>query len=293
MLPDNLRTKDIKPELCGYIREAQLMLDPANVPDEKVIHDVRVLMKKCRASIKLLKTQMNEESFNREYFTYREVGRIMRSWRETSVHRKILKDLKKRFPDLFLHLKDNEKINQLLGRPEVVNILSQEMKEALEEITGSLHKSSYRLRFSNMGNIDPKLILGELEKSYDTVSLCFLKARNYPKDVNIHEFRKKTKDFLYQLTFFSSLKQRVIKDLEKRLDALGQNLGKFNDHAVLIKSLGYKFPSEEINSAVDELIVIIKQEQDRYLSKVWPSALRLFRPGKKLTDLIGLSTQIL
>jgi hypothetical protein len=53
MLPDYVKLKDIKPELCGYIRDAQLMLDPGKVPGEKTVHDVRVLMKKSRASTSL------------------------------------------------------------------------------------------------------------------------------------------------------------------------------------------------------------------------------------------------
>jgi hypothetical protein len=161
------------------------------------------------------------------------------------------------------------------------------MKEGLEKIIGLLYKSGYRFRFRSMNNLDQKLITGELEKTFDNVSSCFLKARNYNKNVNLHEFRKKTKDFLYQLTFFRSLDPKAIKSLEKRIEALGQNLGKYNDYAVLIKSLDYTYPSGENSSAIDELIVIIKQEQDRYLLKVWPSAFRIFRPGKKLTNLPG------
>ena len=76
MPEDNITLIDIKPVLCGYILEAQQMLGPG-VPDEKMIHDVRVLMKKSRAAIKLLKTQTDEVSFNREYSAFREVGRIM------------------------------------------------------------------------------------------------------------------------------------------------------------------------------------------------------------------------
>jgi hypothetical protein len=80
----------------------------------------------------------------------------------------------------------------------------------------------------------------------------------------------------------------VIKDLEKKLEAMGQNLGKYNDHAVLIDTLGYKYPSGMNSSAFDELIVIIKQEQDKYLSRVWPAAYRIFRPGRKLENVLGL-----
>lgn len=292
MPEDNFKLIDIKPVLCGYIMEAQQMLGPG-VPDEKVIHDVRVLMKKSRASIKLLKNQMDVESFNKEYLIFREVGRIMRTWRENSVHRKLLKDLKKRFPELFSRLNDNEKINILSGIQQILNEPLPEMKKDLEKIIGILHKSIFRIRFQAMNNLDQKLIRGELERTFDNVSACFLKARNYTRNINLHRFRKKTKDFLYQLSFFRSLDPKAVKSLEKRIEALAQNLGKYNDYAVLITTLGYTYPSGENSKALDELIVIIKQEQDKYLLKVWPSAFRIFRPGNKLADLPGFKVPVI
>ena len=292
MPEDTFNLIDIKPVLSGYIMEAQQILGPG-VPDEKVIHDVRVLMKKSRASIKLLKTQTDEESFKREYSAFREVGRIMSVWRENSVHRKLLKDMKKRFPELFSRLKDNEKIHLLSAIQQIRNEPSPEMMKDMEKITGILHKSAFRIRFWVMNHPDQKLIRVELEKTFDNVSACFLKARNYPKNINLHTFRKRTKDFLYQLFFFRSLNPKAIKSLERRIEALGQNLGKYNDYAVLISSLGYFYPSEEKSNALDELIVIIKQEQDKYLSKIWPSAFRIFRPGKRLADLPGFKVRVI
>ena len=138
-----------------------------------------------------------------------------------------------------------------------------------------------------MNNLDPHLLLKELELTFNAVTGSYLKARNYPKSINIHEFRKITKDFLYQLYFFRSLKPKVIKDLEKRLENIAQNLGKYNDHAVLIRALDYKYPSAENSSAVDELMVLIKKEQDRYLMKVWPAAFKIFRPGQRLANVLG------
>jgi CHAD domain-containing protein len=249
-------------------------------------------MKKARASIRLLKSQMVEESFNREYSALRDVGRIMRSWRETSVHRKLLKYLKKKYPELFSYLTENEMINLLLSKPEINFEPSPEMKRDIENIIDILHKSAYRWRFRSMNNLDPHLLLKELEITFDSVSGSYLRARNYPKSVNVHEFRKITKDFLYQLCFFRSLKPKVIKDLEKRLDNMAQNLGKYNDHSVLIRTLDYKYPSLENSSAIDELMILIKGEQDRYLSKVWPAAFKIFRPGQKLVNVLGFKVLV-
>jgi len=293
MLPDYVRLKEIKPALCGFIREAQFKLDPDEVPDEFKVHDVRVLMKKSRATIRLLKSQMDDESFNLEYSVLREVGRIMRSWRETSVHRKLLKYLKKKYPELFIHLTDNEKIRLLVSKPEIQKEPSPEMRKDIEKIIEILHKATYRWRFRSLNNLDPHLLLKELETTYNCVSGSYLKARNYPKSVNVHEFRKITKDFLYQLYYFRSLKPKVIRGLEKSLDSIAQNLGKYNDHAVLIRTLDYKFPSAGNTSALDELIVLIKAEQDKYLRKVWPLAFRVFRPGRKLVSVLGFKVLVI
>ncbi len=66
-----------------------------------------------------------------------------------------------------------------------------------------------------------------------------------------------------------------------------RNLGKYNDLAQLIISLAYKYKPGSPNPALDELIVLIREEQDKCLSKVWPTARRIFNPGQRLINLLG------
>ena len=46
MGPDIIKLKDIKPALSGYLKETLGFLDLSPVPDDRIIHDIRVLMKK-------------------------------------------------------------------------------------------------------------------------------------------------------------------------------------------------------------------------------------------------------
>ncbi|MGD0342340.1 MAG: CHAD domain-containing protein [Bacteroidales bacterium] len=284
---DFVKLKEIKPVLSGYIRETQALLKLAPVPDDKTIHDVRVLMKKARAAMKLISSQIDEESFNRDYFTFREVGRITRLWRETSVHRRTLKELKKEYPEIFTLLGANEKLEALMKKPEVSELQAADLKEDLENIDEILNKAGFRVRFRNMNNFDPKALLNELDKTYNEVVDKYLVCRNNPKPVNLHKFRKRAKDFLYQLFFFRPLNPSVVKGLEKKLDLMTQNLGKFNDLAQLIGILEYKYSGLAGQPALDELILLIRDQQDRYLSKVWPTAYKVFCPGQKLVNLLG------
>ena len=72
---DYVKLKEIKPALAGYIRESQTLLKNSVIPDEKAIHDVRVLMKKSRAALRLVIPQLDKEFVERDISAFREIGR--------------------------------------------------------------------------------------------------------------------------------------------------------------------------------------------------------------------------
>ena len=287
------RLKEIKPALSGYIRESQALLKRSPVPDEDTIHDIRVLMKKSRAVLKLAAPQLEKESCTKDIVALREVGRKMCSWRESSVHRKTLKELKKEFPGIFSKLSDIVKINNILKKPDSLDGPPEIMKAGLEEISELLNKAGYRIRFQSMNKIDHRLLIKELEVTYTLVVYLYLTCRNNPKPDSIHELRKKSKDFLYQLFFFRPLNPSVVKALEKKLESITQNLGKFNDLTQLVKALDYKYPVNIYQPAIDELVIKIREKQDRYLAKVWPAAYKIFCPGQKLVNVLGFKLLII
>lgn len=287
MEPDYVKLKEIKPALSDYIREALELLKKDPVPDDKAVHDIRVLMKKSRAVMKLIISQVEAESFEREYGAFREVGRIMRLWRDTSVHRKTLKDLKKEYPKIFSRARENRKMEELLLRSNQPADQTQELNDQIASINELLNKSGYRIRFQSLEKLDPRLLITELDGSFKQASHRYMKCRNNPRASNIHEFRKKAKDFLYQLYFFRPLNQSAVKNVEKRIENLTQNLGKYNDLDQLIRTLEYKYKAKSDSQALDELILMIRNEQDRYLLRVWPAAYKVFCPGQSIINVLG------
>jgi CHAD domain-containing protein len=284
---DYVKLKDIKPALAGYISESQKLLNRSVVPDEEAVHDIRVLMKKARATARLLSSQVDDELFIKENVAYREIGRMMASSRETSVQRRTLKLLKKGNKDLFIRLSENEKVQMLLKKPEQEPSQDGGEQLKIEQINDLLNKAAFRLRFYTLDKLDPQLLLKELEKTYVITADNYLKCRINPKPAALHQFRKRSKDFLYQLYFFRPLNPITIKDLEKKLDILTQNLGKYNDLTQIIRLLDYKPASPENPIPIDELIVVIRDKQDEYLSEVWPLGYKMFCPGQKLVNVLG------
>ena len=290
---DFVKLKEIKPALAEYIRESQSLLKTSFAPDEKAVHDVRVLMKKSRAVLSLAGPQLDRVSFNRDILAFRKIGRIMRLWRETSVHRKILKEFRKEHPGIFSGLQENEKIVSLLKKIEHVYEPSEEIKTRLQEINDLLNKAGYRIRFQTMNKFDPQLLIKEFELTYTKVSDIYLICRNNPRPEKLHEFRKKAKDFLYQLLIFRPLNPSVVKALEKKLESMTQNLGKFNDLTQLVTVLDYNYKESKNLPAMDELIIKIRERQDRYLAKVWPSAYQIFCPDQKLVNVLGFKLLVI
>ncbi len=284
---DYIRLKDIKAELSAYLNDASLLLTKSPVPDNDSVHDMRVLLKKSRAVLKLVDPQSEIEYREKDIRSLKEAARLMTSWRDSTVHRKTLKDLKKDYPELFERLQDNTRISSLISKPVHSETPSQEMKEQIDQISELIKKTSYRIRFRNMQNFDANMLLKELEGTYLKAVEQYMIARNNLKEKKLHEFRKKAKEFLYQLYFFRPMNSDTVRSLEKKLESLTRNLGKINDVAQLVKALEYRYPNELNSPALDELVVRMREQQDRHLAKVWSLASKLFVPGKKLVNLMG------
>jgi CHAD domain-containing protein len=290
---DFVKLKQIKPALTGYIRESQALLKQSAVPDEKSIHDVRILMKKSRSVLKLAAPQLDKVYHEKNISSLREVGRIMCPWRETSVQRKTLKEFRKEYPDIFSNLNENAKLTLLLEKHEAVTEPQDKLKAALEQIDALLNKTGYRIRFQSMDKMDPQILLKDLEVTYTRVVDIYLSCRNNPKPVMLHKFRKKAKEFLYQLYFFRPLNPSVVKSLEKKLEGLTQNLGKFNDIVQIIKVLEYTYSEGANLPPMDELVIKLREAQDRYLAKVWPVAYQIFCPGQILVNVLGFKLLVI
>ncbi|HKK41469.1 MAG TPA: CHAD domain-containing protein [Bacteroidales bacterium] len=281
-----VKIKDIKPVMAGYLRKTQLLIKKYDVPDEKAVHDIRVLLKKSRAVLKLIASQDESDLNVKDLKSLKMAGRLLSDLRDNSVQRKVLKDLRKTYTDIFVHLAGVDEINSLLNNASVGTVPSPELKEKLTGAAELLHKTAYRIRFRSMNAFDPQELIRELGTTFEKASASYLAARNQPSETTVHEFRKRSKDFLYQLYFFRPLNTQSVKSLEKKLNSLTTNLGRYNDLSQLINTLGYNH-NDDNKTELDELIIHVREQQDIYLKKLWPGAFKIFCPGTNFLNLLG------
>jgi len=290
MAPKNSsEARDIKTSMAGWFSGSLELLAAQPVPGDEAIHDVRVLMKKHRAALKLVQHLLDDDVYRREYGAARETGRLLASWRESAVLRKTVRGLKKDNPELFVRLHGNERIQSLLRKPYSTWDEAGVQAKTAGEVSDRLRKAQYRLRFLSLKEPDMRQLLTGFEESYAAAATAYLACRNRPVPKLLHEFRKKSKTFMYQLIFFRHLDQPAVKQIEKKLNTMTQNLGRYNDLAQVMMLTEYRFGAAGNSDSDDGLAVVIKDRQDKYLQKVWPVAYRIFAPGRKLQDLLGIS----
>jgi len=287
-----VKIKNIKPVLSGYLRKAHLLIKKSEVPCDKDVHDIRVFLKKSRAVLKLINSQDDVEQNESDIKSLVIAGRHLSTVRDTSVQEKILKNLRKKYPDLFIQLNDNNKIAALTDFADRKDQELPVLKDNLEKAANLIYKTGYSIRFRSMNNFDPQLLIKDLGRTYDKATGCYIAARNKPTDENIHKFRKRSKDFLYQLYFFRPLNNSSVKSLEKKLDSITRNVGRYNDLAQLIRSLEYR-PGNKNKAALDELAIHIREYQDAYLEKTWITAFKLFCPGTNFINLLGFKILVI
>jgi CHAD domain-containing protein len=280
-----VKLKEIKLALASYVSEAHALVRSLQVPDEEAVHDIRVLMKKARATVRLLESQIADELFLKENESFREIGKLLTISRETAVQRKTLKLLRKDNKDLFRRLSENKKVMDLLEKHE--NPEGEAERQKAVQLDELLSKAVARIRFYNLDNLDPRILLQQLEKTYIIASGIYLDCRFKPKPSSLHELRKRSKDLLYQIIFFRPLNPEAVRHLESKLDSLTQNLGKYNDLTQILNLLEYNAGSPENDNDLNELAVVIKNKQDEYLEKIWPQAFKIFCPGQRLVSLLG------
>lgn len=289
MDPETIRIRPIKPALSGYLKESLVLLRRSRVPDDDAIHDIRVLMKKARAAMKLLHPCIGEKAFEDEYRTYRDAARMLASWRDMSVQRKTLRSVRKSNRKLFRRLEGYKPLDEIMKWENQSSEENMEIIRNIDEVETLLRKAWYRLRFMTIGEPDAALLYDQLNKSYMSAAALCMECRINTRPQKVHELRKRIKDFLYQIYFFRPVNPAAVKSTEKRLDIISQNLGKYNDISQIIAGLNYKYGNPGNPPELDELVALLKGIQDRYLADVWSSAFKVFKPGQKLQALLGIT----
>jgi CHAD domain-containing protein len=228
----------------GRAEEAVQLLRDERSDQVKAVHEARKDMKKLRATLKLVRPVIGDETYDRENDRFREAGRALSDARDAQVRLQTIDALAERFPD------DAPGGDWWKVRAAVAGD-----GPADEDLEGVRERAATAIEGGD-GVIDDwpldrggfKLLRPGLRRAYSRARKALRAAREKRTDETLHEWRKRSKDLWYQLRLVRRAWPAVLGATADEAHELADRLGDDHDLAVLVGDLddaGAQLPSEQ------------------------------------------------
>jgi CHAD domain-containing protein len=194
---------------------------------------VRKRYKKVRALLKLARTGLGDRTYRRENARYRAAGKPLTEVRDAEVLAEVFDDLTERFAgdldaDTVLRIRSVLRTRRDETRRRVLEDAA--LLRAMAESVGDGRRQAGKRPFRRRGL---SLLADGLGRAYDRARRAFEVAMADSRTENLHEWRKRVKDLLYQLRFLIGARSGAWDDRIERTDELATVLGDDHDRAVL------------------------------------------------------------
>ena len=208
----------------------ELLSGEGNAPDERAIHETRKALKRLRALMRLLRNELGERRFAREYGILRDAARGLAGARDAEVMVGTLDALLKRSPGKLARGRSVGELRELLVAERDAAVRralgdGTTRAEVRRELVG-LRERVIRWSLPELGAV--ALVEKDLRRIYrDGRRRHRRAAREKGGARALHEWRKRVKDLRYAAEILN------LRGLARRADELGEVLGEEHDLALL------------------------------------------------------------
>ncbi|MEC4984394.1 MAG: CHAD domain-containing protein [Oscillatoria sp. PMC 1068.18] len=211
---------------------AKLKGETKDDPNEAV-HDSRKSLKKLRAVLRLLRTEIGEERYQQENVCFRDAGRELSDVRDAQVLIETFDKLIDYFHNYLVPEAFQEIRQHLVTNYETVStqILAQE--NTTQKVAAILTKAKNRVPNWEIENNNWSALSGGLKKIYKRGSSAHELINTEPSIENFHEWRKQVKYLWYHLRILTPIWSNLIAELSSELKLLSDYLGDDHDLAIL------------------------------------------------------------
>ncbi|HEY3492289.1 MAG TPA: CHAD domain-containing protein [Solirubrobacterales bacterium] len=219
------------------------------------IHAARKDLKKLRAVVRLVRTELGQDLYRAENRRYRDAGRLLARSRDAEVKVETLNALRESFGEELsaemvaawlaeLERERDEIAKRVADEPDGSHVA--EAKAAIE--VGREKIVDWRLRDDSW-----QLVGSGLRRSYRDGRRAMQRTRAEPTTENVHEWRKRTKDLWYQLRILREAWRPVLGETAEQAHELTDLLGKHHDLALLTEDLEDREPTGDLGAAADAI----------------------------------------
>lgn len=247
------------------------------------IHDTRKNFKKIRTVLRLIRTDLGEESFQLENLFYRDSGRKLSDLRDSTVliytFDKLIKNSELEMSNFDFSIFRNF----LVENHKTIRIAKSKKSALINSLSTGLLLARSRVFDWPLSGDNFKLIKKNLQKIYEQGQNSMIAVFSEAVKKNIHEWRKRVKDLWYSIRILSNLWPEIMNPLVTLLGKLSDTLGDANDLFLLkerITSNQSKFKDEqhtrELINFIDKRIIDLLRDARTIGRKVYSEDPKFF-----------------
>lgn len=216
--------------LAQLDRAMTYLTDAKHDPDA-AIHETRRCLKRVRADLRLVKSELTATTYDRNNVYLRNIGRRLAALRDVAVMRETVASLKKKYP----HQLPDSMWRELEQELSTAHRQSAQQKKS-RLIAVALRLRTARARVAQWAlDFDDDVVLQKgIRKAYKQGRRALQQALKEPTPENFHEWRKQVNHLRHQLQILQTLKLGKVKTTLLQCKALAEVLGRKNDLAVLL-----------------------------------------------------------
>jgi len=267
--------------LLAQLDKAIAGLKRPNLTD-RTIHEVRLDLKRARATLRLLRECIGVDAYRRENLCMRDAARPLTTVRDANV---LLNSLRRVDPAAQAKKKQDfvRQLSRVLRR-ERGAVRQRLLQKDVTAAAASLVAVKSRLQGVLEARLDRASLGTGIKRAYESGRKAFAQVRQRPTDESLHEWRKQTKYLANQLEIVLPLSPKRLAESCKRSSRLAEHLGEDHDLALLSGKISQyaKGPyAASRNDAVAELIGRLARRRKALQNKGYRLGRRLYcaKPG--------------
>jgi len=245
---------------------------PESNQEEEAVHNARKSLKKLRALLRLVQSQLGRKRYQQENACFRDAGRFLSEMRDAQVRLETLDKLGAHFADQLSNHHAFATVRETLAATPVLAQSSalQEQDNVIRAVA-LVKAAAQRVQDWPLEDSNWSVLRLGVKQIYRQGARRFVKAFEEPSVESFHDWRKRAKDLWYFFRLLKPIWPGLMSELEQQQNILGDYLGDDHDLAILRQTLTEQ-PGEPDNSReLDILVALI----DRRRSELQLAAQRL------------------
>jgi len=246
------------------IKSAIACVKQPSTDREEDLHQVRLVIKRLRAILRLLQPLVSKTFFKRENARLRSPARRLAGLRDLAVARRTLEQVTDKLAGHSQDAAVQEVFESFFAQAPASSHYDEDRESALRLAARALAQTRHAFHALSLPDRGWKTIEPGLKKLYRQNRTRMKCASSSDKDEDFHEWRKRVKYYFYLLKMLTPMWPSRLGKTVKHLDCLQDKLGKDHDLAVLKSFLVKHLSNPGYTTPVGQVVQYLKKRSAKF-----------------------------